>query len=288
MSNNSTIVRSFPGSSSSLLRRTITTLCERAPGVMARLAGGLFLRPMGRSRRRGRAELEKAEHFLFHSRGKALSAWMWGQGPLVLLAHGWAGRGGQMAPLGQALAQAGFRAIVFDAPGHGRSPGATSSLPEMAWAIHDLGRRMGPVHGLVAHSLGSAAASHALYQGLQVEKVVYMAPVADITYLAHLYMEKIGFTREVLKRMQAWTERRFGTLWAQFEGRKLAPSLGHPLLLFHDRADRQVPWEQGRALAAAWPEAELVSTRGRGHLGILRDPAVIERTVEFLGQPSRS
>jgi pimeloyl-ACP methyl ester carboxylesterase len=43
-----------------------------------------------------------------------------------------------------------------------------------------------------------------------------------------------------------------------------------------------VPYEHGVAIANAWPAAELFTTEGLGHRAILRDPQVIQRTVEFL------
>jgi hypothetical protein len=51
----------------------------------------------------------------------------------------------------------------------------------------------------------------------------------------------------------------------------------------HDREDKQIPYAMGRAIAAAWPGAELCSTRGLGHQRILRDPDVIGTVMQFLG-----
>jgi len=42
-----------------------------------------------------------------------------GDGPTVMLLHGWGGSASDMMPLARAFARAGHRAIVFDLPGHG-------------------------------------------------------------------------------------------------------------------------------------------------------------------------
>jgi pimeloyl-ACP methyl ester carboxylesterase len=55
-----------------------------------------------------------------------------------------------------------------------------------------------------------------------------------------------------------------------------------PTLIFHDRRDKEVPYAEGVALAASWPTSEMISTEGLGHQRILRDPAVIDRAVEFV------
>ena len=57
-----------------------------------------------------------------------------------------------------------------------------------------------------------------------------------------------------------------------------------PLLVIHDRDDRDVAWTDGAAIAGAWPGAELVSTAGLGHRRIVHDLAVVARAVSFLAQ----
>ncbi|MGZ5446135.1 MAG: alpha/beta hydrolase [Thermoanaerobaculia bacterium] len=48
-------------------------------------------------------------------------AWSWGEGPAVLLVHGWGGHAAQFQSFVEPLVRAGFRAIAFDAPSHGSS-----------------------------------------------------------------------------------------------------------------------------------------------------------------------
>jgi hypothetical protein len=50
----------------------------------------------------------------------------------------------------------------------------------------------------------------------------------------------------------------------------------------HDEEDNVAPFAQGAALAAAIPQSSMWRTQGLGHSGALRDPATIERVVEFL------
>jgi len=72
---------------------------------------------------------------------------------------------------------------------------------------------------------------------------------------------------------------------ADVQPRVLAPSLRTPLLVLHDAGDGQVLYREGAELADLWPGARLVSTRGLGHLKILRDAATIETVMGFLGEP---
>lgn len=55
-----------------------------------------------------------------------------------------------------------------------------------------------------------------------------------------------------------------------------------PLLLVHDRDDKEVDTPDTEDLAAAWPGSTVVRTTGLGHRRILRDPAVVARVLDFL------
>jgi len=51
----------------------------------------------------------------------------WGQGPRVLLAHGWESRRTHWMSFIEPLTQAGLEVIAVDAPAHGESPGGRSN-----------------------------------------------------------------------------------------------------------------------------------------------------------------
>jgi hypothetical protein len=60
-----------------------------------------------------------------------------------------------------------------------------------------------------------------------------------------------------------------------------------PALVIHDAGDKQVPFDNGALVAAAWPDARLERTEGLGHLRILRDPAVLSSVTGFVTGVSR-
>ena len=62
----------------------------------------------------------------------------------------------------------------------------------------------------------------------------------------------------------------------------IAPSMRIPLLVIHDRDDKEVPFRIGREIAATWPGAELILTEGLGHQRILRDAGVTDAAVRFV------
>jgi len=98
-----------------------------------------------------------------------LSALKWGQGPAVLLMHGWEGRPTQFASLITALVEAGYSVIALDGPAHGRSPGREAHVLLFARAMLEAAAELPPLHAVVGHSMGGASAMLAVQLGLRTE-----------------------------------------------------------------------------------------------------------------------
>jgi pimeloyl-ACP methyl ester carboxylesterase len=231
---------------------------------------------------RERAWMAAAEPSRVVAAGRRLPAWSWGEGPTVLLVHGWEGRGSQMAAFAAPLAAAGFRAVAYDAPGHGAGRGALSSMPALRAAVEALADATGPLAGVVAHSAGAAATAMAMDGGLEVGAAVFVAPAADPGRFLGLAAEWLGLPPEIAHRTRRRIERRFDIRFEDLRVPDLAPWLTTPLLVVHDRGDAEVPWQEGAAIAERWPGARLLTTEGLGHRRVLRDPGVVAAAVEFL------
>ena len=274
-----TNVRSKRSLQGVMLRAGVGTAGTLFPGFSARVAARLFLRTRRRrSSERERAVLSSATRFTVGS----MVAWSWGQGPVVLLVHGWNGRGSQLGSFVEPLVSRGYRVVTFDALGHGESPGREMSLPWLADAIVEVSRSVGGVFAVIAHSLGAASTTLALSEGLAAERVVLIAPPAEPRRFLSVFAEAIGLPEVAEDRAVAHIERRIGRRMSSVRAPVLARGLSAPLLVVHDAEDSIVPWESGRRIAAAWCGARLVTTRGLGHFRILRDGSVVEASVAFV------
>jgi hypothetical protein len=86
-----------------------------------------------------------------------------------------------------------------------------------------------------------------------------------------------------MDRMRQRSQRRIDFDWDDLVVRPPAGS-PPPLLVVHDREDREVPWQDGAGIAAGWPGARLLTTSGLGHRRILRAPAVVAAVAGFLAE----
>lgn len=266
-----------------VLRRLFRTLGAASPPLAARLADLLFCTPPRSRAPRSLAALQRTgRRFELTVDRRRVVGWRWGDGPAVLLVHGWGSRGSRLGVYVPPLTQAGYSVVAFDAPGHGASGWGTSSLPEFARSALALRHVTGPVHAVVAHSLGGAATMLAMRWGLEARRVALIAPPANPLGWVDRFAELFQLERDVVALMRERMERRLRFSWTELDMLRAARDMDAPAMVVHDRDDPTVPWQDGAAVAGAWPGAKLVTTEGLGHRDIVRDPAIVRAVTDFV------
>ena len=267
-----------------LLRVAIRLLGLASPPLAARWVYRLWFQPLRYPEPQQEKEWRHtAEPLAVVHRGQALAVDSWGAGPTVLMVHGWNGRGAQLGAFGPALVKAGYRVVTFDTPAHGRSPGRATNLPEISEAIHAVAQACGPVHAVIGHSFGVACTLYAVQQGLSVNRLVAISPPHNVRGLTQKFFTALDIEPRVQEIFNRTFEKNFGAdLWERFSPEVVARQLSVPGLIVHDQDDRDVPIQEGDAVAQAWPGAQFVRTTGLGHRRILRDPDVIARVTAFI------
>jgi pimeloyl-ACP methyl ester carboxylesterase len=229
------------------------------------------------------ALLEQATSCLIPFGSININAFRWGTGSTILLVHGWGGYGLQLGSFIKPLLDAGYQVLAFDAPAHGNTAGVQTSGIEMAQAIATVAQHQGSVEGIIAHSFGATSTTLALSEGMNVHKVVYVGAMCWLSNNATVFAKRARLSTQTEVAFRRLFEAQFGPdIWQRFAVDRAAKKLSIPLLLFHDRSDREVPFEESSAIAQAWPGARLIETSGLGHKRILRNESVIQQTVDFM------
>jgi pimeloyl-ACP methyl ester carboxylesterase len=265
------------------LRAGLRVSATLAPPLAVRWAEHLFANPP-RMRARPDSVFQTGHRFFVDAAGERLAVWSWGDGPTAILLHGWGGRSDQLTSFVAPLLDAGFSVVAPDAPGHGDSTGGASSILAFADALDAVGARVGPVHAFVGHSGGAAAGALAMHRSLSVHRAVFLSPVAALTDVVVRFAWHLDIPPWTAAAMRRRFESRLGVPMAALDVAAVARAQHTPLLVFHDPADREVPWHDGAAIAQAWPGARLIDTHGLGHNRILRDPLVVSQAVSFLAE----
>jgi pimeloyl-ACP methyl ester carboxylesterase len=290
-SGKSTIVRARAGLRARGVRLAFGAAERLAPALGSRRAALLWCTPpRGRGQRRDdRPALPSRNDTLTTGHGCRLAVQSWGpeRGAPVYLVHGWGGWRGQLGPYVEPLVAAGHRVVAFDSPSHGDSgPGVLGphrgTAPEMVDALTDVVAHYGAPAGIVAHSLGCATSLVALSDGMPAAPLAFVAPAADPFARIGEFTAALGAGDRVEAALRRRLARLAGRPLADFVVTELVAPQRPPMLVVHDRDDRETSYEQGRQLAERWPGGELTTTTGLGHLRILRDAAVIARVIGFL------
>ncbi|WP_137896552.1 alpha/beta fold hydrolase [Ramlibacter sp. 2FC] len=207
-------------------------------------------------------------------------------GPFVLLVHGWGDHAAAWLPLAAALQARGLRPILLEMPAHGRSAGATSNLPQFARAIDYVCARLREQgrapQAVVAHSLAANAGAYAASRGLDLARLVLLAPPASPQAFTRLFAQVFGLSETTRAAMQSHIEAREAVLMARFEPAAVGPRIGAATLVVHDRQDRVNRFADGQAYAQAIPGARLLATEGLGHRRLLKDGGVLQAVADFL------
>lgn len=227
------------------------------------------------------------EPFEFEQAGDKLKGWSFGDGPLVILTHGWGGRASQLADFAVALSKRGRKVVCFDAPGHGESEGEICNALRVAECLAILQRMFGPVEALLGYSFGVVGANVALWQGMQVRAVAYISGLVWIPERFKEWAHAIGLSAEAETEYLRLAEEYFGRgRLDQISGDKIAPKMTASALIIHDAEDAEVGIEQAESLAQHWPGSQFIRTEGLGHRRTIRSAEVINRVVEHLAGTS--
>ncbi len=263
----------------------LRALEQLSPDWAAQIVESIFTHPRRYARPLREEELRVAgRSFTLRVGRRLLPAWRWGQGPIALLVHGWEGRGTQLGAFVEPLCERGYQVVAFDARAHGDADGENATLLDFVHAIEAVEEQCGAIAALIAHSFGAAAATVAIDRGVQIGRMVYVAPAGPLEDGIAKFVDNIGLgpaTRErVKRRLETRTHTSMNRLAASLArvGRKT------PLLVVHDLRDKEVSVEEGRALATRWTDAELIETDGLGHRRVLWDERVTEAAADFVAE----
>ncbi len=173
--------------------------------------------------------------------------------------------------------------LELEMPAHGHGHGWRSDLPQFVRAVYAAAARLGPVHGLVAHSMGALAAAHALGQGLRAARLVMLAPSPPPTQVLGWFGSVFGLGAATLAGLAERLAQQAGMPLEGFEPARLGAALQLPTLVVHDSDDRVAPLAHAQALAAAMPQGQLLRSSGLGHRRLLGDAQVMQAVSRHLG-----
>jgi pimeloyl-ACP methyl ester carboxylesterase len=180
----------------------------------------------------------------------------------------------------RACRDGGLAALVFDARGHGASPGPLDgrALDDVAAMAGVLRARAGVERiGLRGSSMGGYLAIVGA-EPARATAVVAICPASAAGLLRGLRTGRFGFPADAPT---------LEPLLAGHDELAVAARLDRPLLLLHAEGDEVVPVEHSRELAAVAPRSRLIAVPGGHHRSVQHDPELQGEAVRFLSRSLR-
>lgn len=204
----------------------------------------------------------------------------------IVVLHGIRLDKSSMLPAAIAFADAGFRSVLVDLRGHGRSSGRhltyglaeARDVSELLDVLEARGTALGPV-GVHGYSYGGATAIHLAARDRRVVAAVSVAAFSSLR----------GAARDYLRRYAPALEPVVPALWlndavdeggrlADFDPDEVAPeravaSSRSKILVVHGTSDEQIPPAHADALERSAPgRVKKLLLRGYDHASVLHDP----------------
>lgn len=211
-----------------------------------------------------------------------LSALRWGQGPTVLLMHGWEGRPTQFAALIETLVAAGHTVVSLEGPGHGRSPGHQAHVVLFARALLEAAAELPPLRAVIGHSMGGASVLLALQWGLRAEAAVSIAAPARLLGVMRGFARHLGLPARARAAFIRQVERDIGVQIARLD--VTGYQLDLPGLVVHASDDVLVQAGESQVIHKAWFDSRLLLLEEGGHVRVLADPRLGEAVLELLAR----
>jgi pimeloyl-ACP methyl ester carboxylesterase len=181
--------------------------------------------------------------------------------------------------LGPVLRQAGFRVVVFNAPGHHSAP-RRSSLPAFSEGLRNVEELFG-ADVLIGHSFGAMTVTRVARELPDLKAIALFSTPNELLPLALGYCHKLNMD-EVARTefLQTLADNTPDPLDRETVSHYLK-SVECPVIFFHDEDDDVIAASASKALASQ-TESELVITEGLGHRRIIRSEKLASRAADFL------
>ena len=205
----------------------------------------------------------------------------------VLLVHGWGADSSTMHGFVRPLAANGLQAAAFDAPGHGASPGDSTTMSAFKDAVKAaVLQRDTRIRAVIAHSLGGLATLAALAElgeHHHVRAVCLLGMPCTLSGVIERWSHKVLHLRPpVMRALHDQLHRRSGLPVDYWDARALAAGLHIPMLLLHDPNDKVVPATESEQIVKALPLAQYEAVDSGGHSGLLSNAQTVQQVARFI------
>ncbi len=222
----------------------------------------------------------QAQSFYLEFKHNKIKVYEWGEGPVVILVHGWGGRALQLDAFVPALLAKGFKVVAFDHKGHGESSSRFSSYPEIFRSTDVVVAHYAKeLHGVIAHSIGSNALFKVSENFSRTLKIAVVAPLDNFLAVLEKMRARIGIYEKLFAQVIIQIEADCDVQLTELCELDYEKINRHSVLLVHDKLDRINKIRASHDIHSKLQGSSLMETEMLGHSRILGNAEVVSRVV---------
>lgn len=205
---------------------------------------------------------ERLEHVPF-----GIMTYRWeGNGPTILLVHGWESNSGRWKPLIKHLKEKDYNIIALDAPAHGNSDSPYFNALLYAEFIHEAAKKHQP-EIIIGHSVGGMATVffQNKYRLNCIKKMVLLGTPSEFENVLKQYTDMLRYNQRLVKQLKTVIEERFGAPPEAFSTAKYIEHIDVKGLIIHDEEDDIIPYNDALLIKSNFKNSQLITTKGLGH-----------------------
>lgn len=210
-------------------------------------------------------------------------------GPIrVVILHGWSGGLAAFEPMIQAFERSRHTVYFVHAPGHGPSNAKVSHPNRFVDALNKALDHIGqPIDLAIGHSMGAGILCYVAGNRPVAHRMALISGPASIESVLQRVADFLNMSA---RARQAFLNRMVNTTGLalnQLDFAALASNIELPVLVCHDRQDREIPYDAAIQLSQAFQHGRLITSHKQGHQRILKNEDVIAEVRKFIDMPNR-
>lgn len=229
--------------------------------------------------------LEKAKSNLITVDSYSIQSYHWpGNGPTVLLIHGWDSNSFRWKSLVKKLKQKDYNIIGFDAPAHGNSSGKILNVLIYADVLEEMISKFSPAY-LVGHSIGAMTIvfnQHKFGNKSFIKKIALLGAPSEMAQIMNDYKKILSLSEGFMTELDSYFKNKFNYYFKEFSIARFAKSIEIPVLVIHDKYDKIAPIQAAFDIHDNLKQGTIITTEGAGHS--LKKHGVDKNIITFISE----
>lgn len=248
-----------------------------------KLVTKLFLTPQRKNLRPDQLDYYKSgQRDFIKFNGKDVFVFTKGEGPRIMLAHGWGSNSYIFRYLIDELVETGYSVVTVDYPAHGQSNGNQTTLPETSELVKLMSDTYGPFKAMIGYSFGGPTTLRSMELGAKTENLVLLSAPTKIDSIFNPFFDLLDISSQLQELFIQALVTQTGIDRKRISPEDMDFDRSIRTLIIHDRTDEIISVSDATDFDQDLENSKLILTENLGHRGVPRNEATIHQIVDFI------